>query len=164
MSSWGHRRKRTEAHEKSMWKYEIFAWHDAVAIADLLARRYPIQHVRKIFESFDKQDLIRFEQENKELIGDFIQKSEKQRANYLDKISNHELSNIVFLVIAIIAVIRVKGVLELRDRYRLMLAPGRGNRITNSALYEFSMEMLALFNYSWPEEAFTDILDDIEDD
>lgn len=56
--------------------------------------------------------------------------------------------------------------LELRDRYRMVLVPGSGNRVTAAGAYRFLMETQGLFDYLWLYEAFEalDLYDDDHED
>lgn len=160
------RRKRTEAHEKSMGSYELFAWRDAMSIADLIDEQFGSSRALACYSKVEKTVLIDFEERNKQIIGDFIQKSESQRLPFLNKVAKaaDEETRIIFLVLALIGVLRAKAVLELRDRFRTVLVPGRGNRITTAAVYDFSNDMKDLYSYSWPQEVFEDMdFDDTDD-
>jgi hypothetical protein len=65
-----------------------------------------------------------------------------------------EITRGLLIVFAILGQVRVMEILELRDRYRLALAPGSGNRITCSSLYAFQQEMAGLQTYDWPDHVF----------
>lgn len=149
-------RKRVEAHEKSMGSYELFAWRDAMSISQLVIEHLGFSRAKNIYSKVSVRDIMDFEQENNELIGQFIQKSESQRPSFFKKLTKeaNETSKVLFLVLAIIGVIRAKNVMELRDNYRSVLAPGSGNRITTASIYDFSNEMFHLFSYDWPLEVF----------
>lgn len=76
----------------------------------------------------------------------------------------------MILVLAILAQVRVQEALELRDRFREVLAPGLGNRVTCANVYVFSQEMRELYLYDFPDEVFEacgngiDTTDDDDDD
>lgn len=160
------RRKATPIHEKDMWSYEVFAWRDALALAAFLADTFGAEKARLSFEAIPLEQVIEFEASNGSLIGDFIQKPEGQRPAFLSRISksSNVSTQILFVVLAILGVIRAKAVMELRDRFRTELAPGRGNRITTAAVYDFSREMRGLYSYAWPGAVFDAIGLDYEDD
>lgn len=152
-------RQRTESHEKSMGSYELFAWRDAMAIAEFIAVEYTVPKARKAYESHEHATISKFEREHAELLTEFIQKSESQRPAFLRRITKStpplsESTVILFLVLALLGVLRSKNIIELRDRFRTVLAPGRGNRITTSAIYAFSNEMRSVYSYEWPYEVF----------
>lgn len=160
--------RRTEAHEKSMGSYELFAWRDSLAIAEMIDDLFGSAAARRAYESFSEEAVIEYELENQELIADFIQKSELQRESFFGRITRDRSDDtkVLFLTLALIGVLRAKAVMELRDRFRSVLAPGRGNRITTAALYEFSIKFFAVYAYEWPEEPFEalGLDDDVEDD
>jgi hypothetical protein len=60
----------------------------------------------------------------------------------------------VFLTLALLGVLRAKALIEIHDRFRWASVLGRGNRITTAALYDFSNEIPAIFDYGWPAEPF----------
>ena len=150
------RQKARGAHEKDMDSYELFAWRDALSVADFLEENFGAAKARKVFESVPSEHIVEFEAANGELIGDFIQKPESQRKSFLSRISKQsdEVGQIIFLTLAILGLVRTKAVMELRDRYRTELAPGRGNRVTTASLYDFSRHMRKLYRYTWPAAVF----------
>jgi hypothetical protein len=68
------------------------------------------------------------------------------------------------MTLAIIGCVRAHNVMELRDRYRELLAPGRGKRVTTSGLYRFSNDVQRLSDYEWPEGVFSALGEDDEYD
>jgi hypothetical protein len=55
--------------------------------------------------------------------------------------------------------------MEVRDNFRSVLAPGRGNRVTTASVYVFAEEIRNIFNYVWPSEVFDAMgIDDDEDE
>jgi len=160
--------RRVEAHEKSMGSYELHAWRDALAIADLIDALFGYAAAKKAYSSFSRKEVLEFESKYDEQIGDFIQKSESQREPYLRRIAKdvNDDTRILFLTLALVGVLRAKALVELRDRFRTALAPGRGNRITIASLYDLSNELPSLYVYQWPVEAFRalDLADDEEDE
>jgi hypothetical protein len=151
-----YRRQRTDPHEKSMGSYELFAWRDAMALASLLEEEFDVREVRQGFEAMTVEDKLDFESKNVEFIQELIRRSESQRMSYVRKVGKDvsELTRGILIVFAIIGQVRVKDVLELRDRYRFALAPGSGNRVTCSNLYAFQHEVSSLSGYNWPDEVF----------
>lgn len=127
-----------------------------MAIAELIDDLYGRASAKKVYESYLRKDVLDFEIKHQQLIADFIQKTESQREPYLRRISkdSNDETKVLFLTLALIGVLRAKAVMELRDMFRTVLAPGRGNRVTTAAIYEFSNELPAVFNYDWPDESF----------
>ena len=148
--------RRVDAHEKSMGSYEMYAWRDALAIAELIVALFGYNQAKNAYSSFSRKEVLEFETRYVAQIGEFIQKSESQREPYLRKITKDvsDATRILFLTLALVGVLRAKALIDLRDRFRTVLAPGRGNRVTVSALYGLSNEFPALFEYQWPIEAF----------
>lgn len=149
-------RRRTYPHEKAMGSYELFAWRDAMALACLLEEDFDVQAVRIAFDAMQIGQKIDFEDKNCEIIEELIRRSESQRPAYVRKVgkSADEITRGLLIVFAILGQVRVMEILELRDRYRLALAPGSGNRITCSSLYAFQQEMAGLQTYDWPDHVF----------
>ena len=149
-------RRRTEAHEKSMGSYEMFAWRDALAIAELICELYGRARAENVYKAVEQKEVVKFESENQQLIADFIQKSESQREPFLRRITKEagDGTRIVFLTLALLGVLRAKALMELRDQFRTALAPGGGNRITTASLYDFSNALPSIYVYEWPAEPF----------
>lgn len=165
-------RPRREVHEKSMGSYESHAWRDAMEIAQDLVDvadegGISILDVRHRFEALDAKEVSKFEGEHVDLIADYLQKSVSQRPPYLRRITKEAglHQRCFFLTLCIIAALRARDLLELRDRFRMVLAPGRGNRVTIANVYAFGQEVRDLFHWEWPGEVFEAIgIDDIGDD
>lgn len=155
---------RTPPYQKSMSSYESFAWNDAASIALLIADTVgDVAKARELYESLPPEAIEKFAIDTEEFIGEFIGKTESQRIAYINKTTKtaSEKTTIVFLVLCLNSVLRVKKVLECRDVYRNALAPGLGNRVTLKALFEFSNEIAGMNDLSWPREIFIDLdLDD----
>lgn len=149
-------RGRTHPHEKPMGSYELFAWRDAMALASWLETDYAVKEVRAAFEKMSTADLYDFEENNRDHIQELIRRSESQRPAYVRKVGKDvsEISRGLLIVFAIIGQVRVRDMLELRDRYRLALAPGGGNRITCAEMFAFQLEVSGLHGFSWPDEVF----------
>jgi hypothetical protein len=160
--------RRVDATEKSMGSYGIHAWRDALSIADLIDAMFGYAVAKNAYSSFSRKEVLEFEIKYHEQIGDFIQKSESQREPYLRRIAKDvdDETRILFLTLALVGVLRAKALIELRDRFRTALAPGRGNRITIASLYDLSNKLPALYDYKWPVEAFEalDLADNEPDD
>ncbi len=160
-------RKATPVHEKSMGTYELFAWRDAMAMADWIDAEFGAAHARQVFEQFELSNVIEFERKHQDLLTEFIQKTESQRPAYLKRIGKNtdEATWILFATLALIGVLRAKEVMEVRDNFRTVLAPGRGNRVTTASVYLFAEEVRNIFTYVWPGEVFDamGINDDEED-
>lgn len=148
-----------------MGSYQMHAYSDAMSIASLLDREFGASRARGIYDEIGEQALREYEAEAVDSIADFIKRTESQRPSVLKKIKD-ERTRVAFVVLAIIGCLRSKAVMELRDNYRMAMVPGSGNRVTTAALYQFAIEMRAIFDYSWPFEAFMDagISDDDDDD
>lgn len=156
-------RRKTEAHEKSMGSYERHAWSDALAMASYLDEEIGADKARKIYEDVREVDLRKYEEDTGALIQDFIKRSESQRPSVLKKLPD-ERTRVVFQVLAILGCLRAKEVIDLRDRYRLALAPGAGYRVTTASLYGLSEQMRSIYTYAWPLEVFDALgIDDLGD-
>jgi hypothetical protein len=166
---YGNGRQVTPVHEKSMSSYQLFAWRDAMTVAEMIDTTIGAVKAKRVFDSFDTTGLIKFENKNSDLIAEFIQKPANQRQSLLKQISAgvSEETTIVFLTLVLLGLMRVKELIEIRDRYRSFLAPGEGNKATVAALYGFERAVLMQLNYTWPDEPFTAIgifTDEDEDD
>lgn len=154
------------AHAKSMASYELHAWHDACSIAwDLSQSERTLRQIRALWDAQDPTWFAKFDRQYSKEIGEFLAKTESQRPAFLRRLAKSDQWKPVvadlFQVFAILAVVRARKILELRDRFRMQLAPGSGNRVTASAMYLFSMEMQDTFSYGWPREVFASI--DVDD-
>lgn len=142
------------AHLKSMGSYEMHAWRDAMAIAGLLDETIGARKARQIYERIKKEAVWKFEDSMNGQIAEFIGRSESQRPAVIRKLPD-DVTRVCFLTLAILGCVRAKDVMELRDMYRELLAPGRGNRETTRGLYGFANQVQGFFNYEWPEEVFS---------
>lgn len=151
-------------HEKDMYSYALHAWRDAQAIGLFIEEEFGAATARKIYESRPHKDVLKFETENSSLISDFIQKSESHRPAFLSRVckSVDTHTKVLFLVLCLIGIRRTIAIIGLRDKFRTELAPGRGNRVTTASLYDFSLEMLEVYDYSWPTELFDSL--DLDED
>lgn len=148
-------RQKVEKYEKSMASYNAFAWNDALSMAELFVSLYNAKEVKKQWRSFKQEDLVSFENSHFRIIGDFIQKSESQRPAYLRALAKKQPGlHIMIFILAIIGVVRAARVMDLRDRYRTILVPGRGNRLTAAAVYDFAIGVRNEHSCSWPDEVF----------
>lgn len=165
-------RPRREAHEKSMGSYELHAWRDAMEIAQDLINvaeegGITVADVRRRFEAMDVTVVSEVERKNVELISEYLQKSCSQRPAFLRRITKDVdlQQRCLFLTLCILAAIRARDLIELRDRFRMVLAPGCGNRVTIANVYVFGQEVRGLFQWEWPSEVFEAMcIDDIGDD
>lgn len=154
-----------------MGSYEEYAWNDAVAIAYLIDEMHGYTNAKKTYALFTQEAILEFEEKHEEFISDFIRKTETQRVPFLRRITKNvdDNTNILFLTLALIGVLRARDVLELRDQYRHVLVPGQGNRVTVAGIYDFASELSAIYDYAWPSEPFEAIdvgltADDDEDE
>lgn len=153
---YGYGRQRSNPSEKSMSSYQLFAWRDAMALANWLEQDYDVKAVRRAFEAQTVDYFLNFEKENRQHIEELVRRPESQRPAYVRKVCKNvdEVVQGIFIVLAIIAQVRNRDLLELRDRYRSALAPGGGNRITCSELYAFHLDAMNLHRFAWPDEVF----------
>ena len=148
-------RQRTEKHEKSMASYNAFAWDDALSMAELFVLKYNVKNAREQWRLVKQADIISIENSHFRMIGDFIQKTERQRPAHLNAIEKEQPGlQIMILILAIIGVVRAARVMDLRDRYRTILVPGRGHRLTTAAVYDFAIGVRNEHSYNWPDEVF----------
>lgn len=152
---YGSSSRKRGAHEKSMGTYEMHAYSDAMSIAALLDEEFVASRARIIYDQIGEPALRQYEADAAESIADFIKRTASQRPAVLRRIKD-ERTRVAFLVLAIIGCLRSKAVMELRDDYRMAMAPGSGNRVTTAALYQFATEMKSIYQYGWPFEAFLD--------
>ena len=148
--------RKISEHEKPMMSYIAHARTDAFAVADFLCSIVDQGKAKRIYESFSFEDLIRFEWEERARIAEFLGKTERERPKYARQVldSTTQETLVVFLTLAALALLRVVEVLELRDRFRRVLAPGCPNRATAAAIFEFASEVTRTASYAWPEELF----------
>ncbi|CAN7523144.1 hypothetical protein LJR168_003748 [Pseudoxanthomonas sp. LjRoot168] len=147
-----------------MGSYEQAAWYDAIRMARHVADDFAeskgisIRAIHRRFEAFSVEQIREFDSKYWHLIGEYVSKTESQRPAYFRKVAGKVGTDeqIMFLVLCVLAALRAGRLLELRDQYRLVLAPGSGNRATAAGAYRFLMETQALFDYSWPHDAFTE--------
>ncbi|WP_241295694.1 hypothetical protein [Burkholderia stabilis] len=149
-------RDRSDPRAKSMGSYELYAWQDACSVAALLEDLYELPYARQVFTAATEEHLRRFEEDNAALISEFIAKTESRRDAYFQKITTKasDEERVTFLVLAIIGLLRVRRVIDLRDVYRFALTPGSGNRVTAASIYQFSRAVAKAFHYGWPGEVF----------
>lgn len=146
----------TDTAHKSMGSYELFAWRDAMEMASWLEADFDVRAIRKAFERMSVQALVEYENNNHAIIAELLRKTPAQRPAYLRKVGKDvdAITRGLVVVFAIIALVRVKDLIELRDMYRSVLTPGGGNRATCSGLYEFQLDAAALSKFDWPDEVF----------
>lgn len=155
---YANRRRATPPHERSMDSYSQFAWSDAASLARWIADEFGAGHARKMFERLSKEQIVHFEGENEDRLTEFIKRTEGQRPAFLKRVTKelklNEHGRIVFMVLALIGLLRARKVLEIRDHFRDVLAPGQSNRITASEMYAFAARVQATFRYDWPQGVF----------
>ena len=156
---YGRRRSAaTPAHHKSMGSYHLFAWRDAMALAQLLEEMYEPSKTLELYNKLTYEDLQGFEQAYADDIATLIGRSESQRPSALrrmDKEHPEYRHSELCLLLAIIAQVRTMEVLELRDYYRTVMAAGSGNRVTCVDWYEMSRGIAKLFDeYLFPFKVF----------
>lgn len=157
-----------------MGRYEMNASSDACSLDAYLIEYFEsqgiaIEEVKKRFDAFEVQALKDYEARVPEAIQTFLGKTVGQRPAFFRKFAKplDVDTKIAFLVLCVIGAERAKHILCLRDNYRMVLAPGSGYRATTAGIYGFSMEMLDLYDYTWPGEAFQALghyLDDYADE
>lgn len=157
---------KIDSADKSMGSYEKFAWDDACSIASMLCETYGFEKVKAAYTAEKTEVIKNFERESKNHIAEFLSKTESARLTYIKSISKDvtDSERIIFLVLSILALVRVYGILILRDAYRNALNPGQGNRITTKAIYEFSNRVAQEITYEWPSEVFDAIGEYSDDD
>ena len=139
-----------------MRSYELFAWQDAISMASWLEEAFDLVAVRKAYEAIPGTDKFKFEENNAGIIQELISKTEGQRPAYLRKVGKNvsDIDQGILIVFAIIGQVRVKEMIELRDRFNHCLSPGGPNRATCARIYEFHQETTRLPLFDWPGEVF----------
>lgn len=98
----------------------------------------------------------------------FLAKTETQRVARLNKLAKTWTDDQVtlFFTLALVAAMHAKELIELRDTYRLELAPGLGNRATAAGIYAHASRAAEILgNMLWPAEAFDAVgISDSEND
>ena len=165
-----------ETHEKSMGAYTLHAWRDAQDIASLLQDEVDeaglsLMDAYEAYERVPASDVGAYEATNRNVLTDFIQKTATQRAAFIRRLKSHTANErIMFLVVACVGAMRAMKVIEIRDKYRTSLAPGRGYRTTVADAYAFGCEIGELYHdLSWPHELIEHALgfspeDELDDD
>ena len=149
-------RQKTDLRDAHMHKYEQFAWQDALSLAAWLKKSFDLEAVRESYESNSIQGNNDFEKYHADVIQELIATSESRRPAYLRRACKNvsALTQGVMIVLAIIAQVRVKEVIELRDRFRRSLYPGGGNRDTCAGIYAFNNAMRDVTFMTWPTAVF----------
>lgn len=146
----------TDPRSKAMISYWEFARKDAYTMAAWLIEDFNLAAVRHAYETMTDEQKCRYESTRGAEMQELILKPERQRAAYLRKVGkgSDAIAQGLFLAFAIIGLIRVMDVLELRDRYRYNLTPGDPNRETCAAIYGFHHELLRIPILDWPHDFF----------
>lgn len=149
-------RQKTDLRDAHMHKYEQFAWQDALSLAAWLKKSFDLEAVRESYESNSIQGNNDFEKYHADVIQELIATSESRRPAYLRRACKNvsALTQGVMIVLAIIAQVRVKEVIELRDRFRRSLYPRGGNRDTCAGIYAFNNAMRDVTFMTWPTAVF----------
>ncbi|MFP3637958.1 hypothetical protein [Paraburkholderia sp. SIMBA_054] len=144
------------AHEKDMGSYSLFVWRDAMELTSLLEEDFTASEVLESFEKLSDEQRRAFELEHEDTIIQILGKTVSQRRTFLKAMLKSHSNDCcgLLLVFAAIAQVRTMEIIELRDRYRAVLAPGQGNRDTAAGLYGFYRNMTKLPTYEWPFEVF----------
>ncbi|MDO7931560.1 hypothetical protein Q6A26_03645 [Xanthomonas euvesicatoria pv. eucalypti] len=157
-----------------MASYQFAAWTDALGMAEHIAGDFAsatglsLNQIRRRYEGIPVNQVEQFETDYWPLIADYLAKTEGQRPGNFRKVTAKVGTDekIMFLVMCLLAGLRASKLLELRDEYRMVLAPGSGNRSTAAGAYRFLMQAQELMDHSWPYEAFEalGLYDDDDDD
>ena len=142
----------------TMSSYQLFAWRDAMALASLLQEMHEPRSTEILFDALSYDDLRELEDAFSDEICDLIHRSEGQRPALLRRIEkNHpnQRTGELVLLLAVIGQARTARALEVRDRYTAAMTPGRGNRDTAAAWYQFVEDIGGLTGeYRFPYEVF----------
>lgn len=147
--------------DNSMWRYSQFAWGDAIALAEWLAADFDLTAVRKVFDSLSQEGRAAFERNNEPVIQELIRRTEGQRPAFLRRAGKNvpEATKGLAIVFAIIGQVRVRHLIDLRDRM-MLIGPGSGYRVTNARIYQlrnaFDESLQNLSAYEWPSEVFAE--------
>lgn len=150
------KRQKKDLREAHMSKYEQFAWQDALSLATWLKSSFDLEAVQENYESRSVKDNHEFEKANAGIIQELLATPEGQRPAYLRRVCKNadSLSLGVLILLAIIALVRVTEVVELRDRFRYSLYPGGSNRTTCAGIYAFNNAMRTVSFMEWPTAVF----------
>jgi hypothetical protein len=143
----------------SMYRYSEFASQDAIAFAEMLGTEFDLVAVRAAFERMSLEQKVHFEEQNAGIIQEIIRRTEGQRPAYLKRLGKtaDAVTCGVVIVFAIIGLVRVRALIEMRDRFESM-HPGSGYRAACAMIYErqdfYLPSMAGLLDYEWPEYVF----------
>ncbi|MGE8067071.1 hypothetical protein [Pseudomonas sp. NPDC089569] len=148
--------QKADPRSSNMGSYELFAWRDAMSMASWLQEEFDLVAVRKAYEAMSDDQKFKFEDSNAEIIQEMIGKTEGQRPAYLRKVAKNvgTITQGILIVFAIIGQVRVKEMIDLRDRFRYSLSPGGPNRATCAGIYAFHQQTLSMTLFNWPDEVF----------
>lgn len=156
----------TNSRFKSMASYAEFARGDAQTMANLLSARIGTKMAHSLYTGTNVDAIKESEASNMPLLNTLIQKSERQREKFLDKLRLSPWAETVFVVLAILGLVRVRRMLVARDYSQGGFAPGMGNRETAAAVYGAVAALLGSISYEWPSGAFSEsaVFDDDDED
>lgn len=142
-------------HLRGMGRYRTHAYWNARSVAELLDKQFGAGHARQVYESSCPDQVREYEQAHWTDLAEFMRFDDSQRLLFVRELPD-ERTQIGFLVLAILGAGRAASLLTLRDKYREVLAPVRGEAETTSAIYELTAELLSLHDYGWPANVFAE--------
>ena len=151
---WGRASTRTEAHEKSMYRYAWHARSDAAALAGLIEEEVGLAAARAYYATLRKEAVRAYEENHADIIASFIKATEGQRPSRIRALAKgcDTRDKMLFLVLAAIGAWRTFRLFEMRDNFRDALAPGRGYRISSAGMYSFGLQAARIASdYDWPD-------------
>jgi hypothetical protein len=141
-----------------MEHYGTFASRDARRLATWLERDYDVAITRRLYSDMSLTRKSEFEAANATFIEELIQRTPADRVAYLknldEKLGTDRTTESLLIVFAIIGLLRLRALFEIRDYYRSVLVPGEDSRTTCCALYSFQNEVSGIRRFRWPNEAF----------
>lgn len=140
--------------DRNMISYLMFARKDAYALTEWLLTDFDVAAVQDAFEALGVRGMVSFESAAREDLADLIRRPQSQRRAFLRKLCKDRPAHYqgLMVVFAIIGLLRVEAMLDLRDRYRYALTPGDSNRETCADIYSFHQDVIRIPPYDWPAE------------
>ena len=143
----------------------MFAWQDAMELAQMFETEYSPAEARKFFDGYSQKWIKKVEDVLAPDIAKMLAATPRGRDAILRKLRKefhkpedprHQYDIIVtFFIVCIIAQLRVEKMIRLRDYYRTIMGPGSGNRATCAGWYDFSREMAKIeTDYEFPAHVF----------